>query len=207
MVKVGLLGLVIAASAMVSVPAAAQTARANPIPSGFAVERGGDLVHKMTGTRFPASAEGFTRIASMALDATGKYPLVIYERGTGPDRAIARIAMVQIDDMSALEHFAAMAPTVSNEFRDLRLTQVKPLESGPLTLPGVAPRNAWQGHFSARRGGQRYMLSLSTLDMGHWAGRVTAAYPAAEAADIQKRLYALVAKIRATGPGHVHAGK
>jgi len=42
--------------------------------------------------------------------------------------------------------------------------------------------------------------------MGRWGGRVTAAYPRDEAADIQKRLNALVTKIRATGPTHVHAG-
>ena len=195
------------AGTMLAAPVMAQTARPGPIPAGFALKRGGDLVHTKTGTRFPAAADGFQRIASVALDATGKYPLVIYERGSGAGKAIARIALVQIDDMSALEHFAAMAPTVGNEFRDLRLTQVKPLESGPLALPGVAPRNAWQGHFSARRGNQPYMLSLSTLDMGHWAGRVTAAYPAAGASDVQKRLYALVAKIRATAPSHVHGGK
>ena len=84
---------------------------------------------------------------------------------------------------------------------------IKPISDGPLDLAGVAPRNAWQGHFTAVRGKEPYILSLSTLDMGNWGGRVTAAYPRDDAPDIQQRLNALVGKIRATGPTHVHAGE
>jgi hypothetical protein len=191
---------------------AAPGAAAKPIAGtaantgGFRTGPDGTVTHQPTGTRFPAAADGFVRTSTQSLDPTGKYPVVTYERGTGARKSVARIALVQIDDMSALEHYAAMAPTIGTHFGDLHFDHIKPISDGPLALPGVAPRNAWQGRFSAMRGRQKYVLSLSTLDMGRWGGRVTAAYPQADAVDVRKRLNALVGRIRATGPRHVHAG-
>ncbi|QJU58671.1 hypothetical protein HL653_13650 [Sphingomonas sp. AP4-R1] len=178
--------------------AAASTTDFKPGPDG-------SLVHTPTGLRFPRTAEGFTRTATVSLDPAGDYATITYESGKGAKRIVAQIALVQIRDMTALEHYAAMAPRIGTYFPGLTFDQVKPLSDGPLSLPGVAPRDAWQGHFSASRGDQPYMLSLSTLDMGAWAGRVAAAYPEADTADARTRLNTLVAQIRATGPHHTHA--
>lgn len=179
--------------------AAASTADFKPGPEG-------SLVHIPTGLTFPRTAQGFTRTATVSLDPAGDYATVTYESGSGANRIVAQLALVQIRDMTALEHYAAMSPRIGTYFPGLTFDQVKPISDGPLALPGVAPRDAWQGHFSASRNSQPYVLSLSTLDMGAWAGRVAAAYPEKGAADARQRLNALVAQIRATGPSHTHSG-
>ena len=204
--KVGALALI----AAIAMPAPASQATAadqtTAASSPFRAGPDGSMIHHSTEIAFPRASDGFVRVSIQALDNRNESVVVVYERGKGDHKSAARVTLVQIDDMSAHEHFAGMAPIVGTYFDGLHFTDIKPISDGPLDLAGVPPRNAWQGHFTAVRGKEHYILSLSTLDMGNWGGRVTAAYPRDEASDIQKRLNALVGKIRATGPTHVHAG-
>jgi len=193
--------IAIAAATGTAASAAGATDGATP---GFTASSQGDLVHDATGTRFPAAAFGFTRVSTIAFDPSGEYATVTYQRGKGSGRSFAQIALVQISDMTALEHYAAMSPVIGTYFPGLKFEAITPIANGPMALAGVEPRHAWQGRFSATLDQRPYFLSLSTLDMGAWSGRVTAAYPKADARNVQARILALVGKVRATGPGHVH---
>lgn len=196
----------ILAALVLAIPAEGANRERRPMAgaAGLSGLADGSLVQNATGLRFPGVGYGFKRTSAEALDAAGKSTVVSYERATPNGQSVARIAVVEINDMSALEHFAGMSPIVGTYFGKLHFKDIKPVSDGPLNLNGVAPRNAWQGHFTATLDGRPYLLSLSTLDMGRYAGRVTAAYPRRDAKDVQQRLYALVAQIRATGPKHTH---
>jgi hypothetical protein len=182
------------------VPAAAVAKPTFTPPEGFRLEKDGTLIHEASGTRFPLLFDGFTRTSNVALDPDGKNVSVVYTYGSGKQMVEARIALVKIMDVTAHEHYVALAPIVGRYFDAMRFTAVKPLGDGPITIEGVKPDHAWQGRFSALRQRTPYTLSLTTISRSHWDGRITAAYPTAAAPVAQSRILQLVTDIRETGP-------
>jgi hypothetical protein len=171
-------------------------------PEGFKLQKDDTLVHEKSGTHFPIVFDGFARTNNFAYDADGKNVSVVYSAQLHGQMAEVRIALVHILMMTAHEHYAALSPTVGSYFQDMHFSKVKPIEDGALQVPGVAADGAWQGRFHAMRGGQPYLLSLTTVSFGYWSARVTAAYPEKQAADAQTRITNLIAEIRETGPHH-----
>lgn len=171
-------------------------------PEGFKLQKDGTLVHEKSGTHFPIVYQGFGRTNNFAYDQSGKNISVVYTAQLRGQMAEVRIALVHILMMTAHEHFAALSPTVGSYFQDMHFSRVKPIEDGALQVPGLAADAAWQGRFRATRGGQPYLLSLTTVSFGYWSARITAAYPASQAADAQARITALIGEIRETGPKH-----
>src|SRR6478736_6754444 len=75
---------------------------ANPsaaTPAPFRAGPDGSVVHRSTGIVFPRAYGGFVRVSTQALDERGESAVAIFERGTGEHRSVARITLVQIDDM------------------------------------------------------------------------------------------------------------
>jgi hypothetical protein len=191
-------GAVLAAGA--AAPAVARVKFA--APEGFKLQKDGTLIHEKSGTHFPIVYQGFGRTNNYAYDPGGKNVSVVYTAQMRGQMAEARIALVHILMMSAHEHYAALSPVIGTYFQDMHFSKVKSIEDGALQVPGLAADAAWQGRFRAVRNGQPYLLSLTTVSFGYWSARITAAYPAAQAADAQARITALIGEIQATGPKH-----
>jgi len=196
--------MVIAAPlALVALPSSAPAKKPHfDTPEGFKLQKDGTLIHEKSSTHFPLVYEGFGRTSNYAYSPGGKNVSVVYTAQLHGQMAEVRIALVHILMMTAHEHYAALSPVVGTYFQDMHFTGTKPIEDGALAVPGLEDGKAWQGRFKAVRNKQPYMLSLTTVDLGYWSARVTAAYPMSQAADAQARITKLIGEIRETGPKH-----
>lgn len=198
----------IAAATMLAAPLAltvAAPAVAKPkftAPDGFKLQKDGTLIHEKSGTHFPLVYEGFARTTNYAFEPGGKNISVVYNASMKGQPAEVRIALVHVLMMTAHEHFAGLSPVVGTYFQSMKFPKVTTIEDGELTVPGLDAGKAWQGRFKAMRGRQPYLLSMTTVDLGYWSARITAAYPASQAADAQDRITKLIGEIRETGPRH-----
>lgn len=168
------------------------------IPHGFVLAADETtLVHAASGLRFPAEFAGFTRLRERAFDPGGEYIAVGYDRplGTGSDRIVVRIAVVHIEDMSAHDHYEIMRQSTMSHFSAPTL-----LSQGPTKIPNQRRLDAYRGTFTGMRDDQPWNFSLTTVNYGYWSGRMTAAYPASQAAEAQKQLGTLLAAIRLQQP-------
>lgn len=193
----GLAGFTLASAV---VPGAAVAKVKFDAPDGFHLEKDGTLIHNASGTRFPLVLDGFARTTNYATDPDGKNISVSYSYKIGRNVVEVRIALVKIMDVTAHEHFVALAPIVGKYFDSARFTKVTPLEDGAIAIEGVKPDHAWQGHFSALSKRTPYTLSLTTISRDHWDGRITAAYPTAIAPQAQTQILKLVSDIRENSP-------
>lgn len=196
--SLALCGLLLATPAIAAEqPPVADTATIE-IPDGFELASDGTtLIHMASGLRFPAEFAGFTRLNERAFDPGGEYIAVGYDRplGTGSDRIVVRIALVQIEQMSAREHFAAMRQKSMSYFSAPTL-----LSEGPTKIPTQPRLDAYRGTFTGMREGQPWHFSLTTVDYDHWSGRMTAAYPESQAVEAEKHLGRLLAQVRLQQP-------
>jgi len=183
---------------LIGVPVAA--AKKADIPAGFSLKARGMLHHKASGTDFPLLLAGFTRSAERAYDLSGKDAAVAYRQTIDGKDVVARIALLQIAGMTPKEHYLGMQALVGEYFQGMSFTEVAPRGEGPFDPPGLAPGSGYQGRFSAMLNGTPYELSLSTVKLGKWDGRVTAAYPAASADRAQANIVNLVAGLQKTAP-------
>ena len=170
------------------------------VPEGFALKGTDTLVHRASHTEFPNEIAGFTRLPVRPFDPKG-HDIVISYRQTIKGRPVAaNIAMIHIVGMTPKEHYLGMKGIVGTYFRDLPFTDIKPQGEGPFTPPGLAPGSGFQGRFRARQHGTPYELSLSTLKLGKWDVRLTAAYPAATAPAARGNILQLAAELLKTAP-------
>lgn len=176
----------------------AKQAPAAEIPHGFTLDSDGTtLVHDASGLRFPAEFAGFTRLRERAFDPGGEYIAIGYDKalGSGEDRIVVRIAVVNIEDMSARDHYSIMRQAVMSHFSAPTL-----LSEGPATIPTQPDLDAYRGIFTGTRDGQPWHFSLTTVDYGYWSGRMTAAYPESQAAAAEESLGKLLAEVRLQKP-------
>jgi len=68
-------------------------------PAGFRLDPDGTLVHEGSGTRFPHSLAGFTRVAEQGYDPSGQYVSVEYRSPVHGSMIVARISLVHIEQM------------------------------------------------------------------------------------------------------------
>lgn len=192
-----LIPAILAGLIVIGAPAAAKKADA---PIGFSLKAHGTLQHKASGTRFPMQIAGFTRSAERAYDLTGKDAAVAYREKINGEDVVARIALLQIAGMTPKEHYLGMQALVGQYFQGMSFTDVAPRGEGPFDPPGLTPGSGYQGRFSAKLNGVPYELSLSTVKLGKWDVRLTAAYPAASAGQAQADVLTLAAGLQKTAP-------
>ncbi len=194
----GLIGLSLSVAAV-----AAKTV----VPDGFHLKRGTTLVHKASGTQFPLHLAGFTRALSSPMDLTGHDIVIGYRETIGGDPVVARIAMIHLEGMTPKEHFLGMKAVVGTYFQDMPFTDIAIQGEGPFDPPGLRPGSGYQGRFRAMHGEIPYEISLSTVKLGYWDVRVTAAYPASAAAQAQADIAKLVIALQRTAPKQKPAPK
>lgn len=68
---------------------------------------------------------------------------------------------------------------------------------GPMRMMGLKP--GYQGRLTAKLGEIPYELSLSTMKLGFWDARLTAAYPEARASRARRNIIGLVDTLREVG--------
>lgn len=181
----------------------AESPRMADVPAGFRIAKDDTIVHKASRTQFPLHLAGFTRVLEKPFDLVGHNVVVAYRQTMGGQPVVARIALIQIVGMTPKEHYLGIKSMVGGYFQDLSFTNVKPQGEGPFTMPGMKPESGYQGRFRAMQKGHPYELSLSTVRLGKWDVRLTAAYPAATALAARANIQALVTALRQTGPAHL----
>ncbi|RYG03399.1 MAG: hypothetical protein EON94_04005 [Caulobacteraceae bacterium] len=191
-----LAGIVILSTTTVGAPAAA----APGIPAGFELKGTDTYVHRASGTEFPMLVVGFTRDRARPFDIAGKDVAVSYRQEIGGHPVIARIAMIQIVDLTPKEHYLGMKSLVGSYYKGMSFTAIQPQGEGPFTPKGMNVGSGYQGRFKAMQGDTPYELSLSTVKLGAWDVRLTAAYPAAAATEARKNILRLAATLKKTGP-------
>jgi hypothetical protein len=181
----------------------AKTPASDGAPTGFRITKDDTIVHKASKTRFPLHLAGFTRVLEKPFDLAGHNVVVAYSQTINGQPVLARIALIQIVGMTPKEHYLGIKSMVGSYVQGLSFTNVKPQGEGPFTLPGMKPESGYQGRFKAMQKGHPYELSLSTVRLGKWDVRLTAAYPAATALAARANIQALVTALRQTGPAHL----
>lgn len=153
-------------------------ALAEEAPQGFQAAEGAALRHDGSGYMFPRQVGAFTRSSEWSRDPTGEYVAIRYDRASaGGEPVVLYLALVHIGEMKAHEHYAAIKPQAQRFFSAITLKS-----EGPVKNPRVGTA-AFRGTFTGERGGKPWEFSLTTVELGQWAGRLTAAYPAAQAQD------------------------
>lgn len=183
-----------------SLAASPATARERDASPGFTLTSNGTLIHRASRTQFPAAVAGFTRMRSKALDNKGREISVSYVQNIGGKAVIARIALIHMEKMTAMEHVIGLKSFVGTFFSDLKLTNIRSRSEGPLQMKGMKPGSAYQARFAARVGKIPYEVSLTAVNYGYWDARLTAAYPSAAAGQSKARIIELVTELRKTGP-------
>ena len=183
--------------ALSTAPASAQKQGAGP---GFTLSKNGTLIHRASRTQFPAAVAGFTRMRSNALDDKGREVSVSYVQNLGGKAVIARVALIHMEKLSAKEHVLGLKPFVGTFFTDLKLRNIQPHSEGPIEIQGLKPGSAYQARLRAQVGRIPYEVSLTSVNLGYWDARLTAAYPRAVARQSQARITELVTELRKTGP-------
>lgn len=152
-------------------------ATAQDVPPGFHLARDASaLVHEGSGYTFPSIVGEFTRTDEWSRDPTGEYVAIRYDHSPAQgEPVILHIALVHIGEMNAHEHYAAIKPQAQRFFSAITLKS-----EGPVKNPRVG-KAAFRGTFSGERAGKPWEFSLTTVELGDWAGRLTAAYPASQA--------------------------
>ena len=178
----------------------AVSAKKTDVPTGFVMKSRGLLIHKASGTEFPLKLAGFTRTDETGFDLAGKDAVVVYKQKIGGEVVVARIALIQIIGMTPKEHYLGMQAMVGSYFEGMSFTNVRPGGEGTFDPPGLAPGSGYQGRFGAELAGVPYELSLSTVKLGPWDVRMTAAYPASTASQAQANILALAAGLQKTAP-------
>lgn len=190
---------IIAGLIVIGAPAIAD-AKKSDVPTGFVKKSRGLLIHKASGTEFPLKLAGFTRTDETGFDLAGKDAVVVYKQKIGGEDVVARIALIQIVGMTPKEHYLGMKGLIANYFEGMSFTNVTPGGEGTFDPPGLAPNSGYQGRFGAELKGVPYELSLSTVKLGSWDVRMTAAYPSANAQEAQANVLALAAGLQKTAP-------
>lgn len=199
-VPIALLCFLLAAPAAAQSPQTAPAAApvASGVPEGFAFAPDGTtLVHVASGLRFPANFKGFRRLNEQANDPSGQYVAISYAhplRGS-KENVVVRFAVVQIEDMSARDHYQIMRQAAMSHFSAPTI-----VTEGPVKIPTDPSLDAYRGTFSGLRDNQPWRFSLTTVDYGPWSGRMTAAYPQANAAEAERYLGVLLSEVRAQTP-------
>jgi hypothetical protein len=173
-------------------------AKASDTP-GFEAKKDGTLVHRASHYRFPLQLAGFTRDAVVPFDVKGHDVAVTYQKTVDGNPVIARIALIHIIAMTPKEHFLGLKGTVGHFFKE-KFTNIAQRGEGPFTPPGASPSSGYQGRFSVNLDGTPYELSLSTVKLGYWDSRLTAAYPAAVAPQAQQEILSLATALQAGSP-------
>ncbi|MDX3911604.1 MAG: hypothetical protein QHC67_17610 [Sphingobium sp.] len=152
-------------------------ADAQEIPTGFHLAGDGDtLIHEGSGYTFPSHVGDFIRTDEWSRDPTGEYIAIRYDQSSSRgEPVVAYLAVVHIGEMSAHEHYAAIKPQAQRFFSAIELES-----EGPVKNPRVG-KAAFRGTFRGERKGMPWEFSLTTVELGEWAGRLTAAYPATQA--------------------------
>jgi hypothetical protein len=169
-------------------------------PAGFVSKAPDILVHQASGTEFPREIAGFVRADAHPFDPSGHDIVIAYRQAIDGHPVAANIAMIHIVEMTPKEHYLGMKGTVGTFFRGLPFTDIEPQGEGPFDPPGMAPGSGFQGRFRAMQDGTPYELSLSTVKLGQWDIRLTAAYPEAAAPAAREHILALVAELQKTAP-------
>ncbi|WP_454887570.1 hypothetical protein [Sphingomonas oryzagri] len=193
-IAVALLACLVAGkgSAAAAPPAMVEAGRV--VPDGFVLDADGStLVHVASKTRFPAEVAGFARSKEAAFDLTGEYVAIGYDRPLPGNTAniIVRVALVHIRDMSARDHYDIMRSAAMAHFSSPTV-----VSEGPYVIASDPGLSAYQGIFAGIRGGEPWHFSLTTINYGYWAGRITAAYPQKYAAEAKRDLADFVAALR-----------
>lgn len=179
----------------------ASTAFAAPsVPTGFVLKGADTLVHRVSGTQFPTKLAGFARYGAKPFDLEGKDIVIAYREKIDGQPVAANIAMIQIVAMTPKEHYLGMKSIVGTYFKDLPFTNIQPQGEGPFNPQGMAPGSGFQGRFRAYLYSTPYELSLSTVKLGTWDVRLTAAYPSATARVAREHILKLAAGLRKTAP-------
>lgn len=185
------------AAVTISVAMASAT---NAAPPGFSVKADGTLVHRASGSAFPDHVAGFTRAADRAFDPAGRDIAITYRSDIGGKPIVASITLIHIVGMTPHEHFLGLRSVAPTYFPGLGLANIVPAGDGPFTPPGLSAMSGWQGRFRARKGREPFDLSLSTLSLGYWSARLTAAYPSAIGPAASERITKLASTLLASGP-------
>lgn len=189
---------VVVLAGVVSAQSAAQplaTTTSSAIPDGFHLVDGDVLVHDASGTRFPATLAGFTRVKQWSSDPKGESIAIEYWRSLTSGTVTARVSLIHIEQMPASDHYAIMKPMAESYFHD-----VHPLSEGPVAIAGVPPGTVWRGEFTGTREGIGYRFSMTTVDLGYWDARVVTAAPLDAGADALQQLDQLIADLRKQSP-------
>ncbi len=197
--SIAMLGLSLAVpmAAGTAGPSMAQTA-ADGAPEGFSFASDGTtLIHVASGLRFPAQFKGFTRLKEQATDPSGQYVAISYDHplAAGKDHLLVRFAVVQIEDMSAKDHYVIMRQAAMSHFSAPSIAA-----EGPVKIPNNPSLDAYRGTFNGMRDNQPWRFSLTTVNYGPWSGRMTAAYPQRDAAEAEKHLGVLLTEVRLQTP-------
>ncbi|WP_395397147.1 hypothetical protein WBP07_31230 [Novosphingobium sp. BL-8A] len=194
-----MLGLLLAAPVGVLAPGIAMAQPASgEVPEGFSFAPDGTtLIHVASGLRFPARFKGFTRLKEQATDPSGQYVAISYDHPLkgGKDHLLVRFAVVQIEDMSARDHYVIMRQAAMSHFSAPSVAA-----EGPVKIPNNPSLDAYRGTFNGFRDNQPWRFSLTTVNYGRWSGRMTAAYPQADAAEAEQHLAVLLAEVRSQTP-------
>lgn len=197
--SIAMLGLLLAAPVAAQAPASSVARPASgEVPEGFAFAPDGTtLIHQASGLRFPARFEGFTRLKERATDPSGQYVAISYDHplGDGKDHLLVHFAVVQIDDMSARDHYLIMRQAAMSHFSAPSIAA-----EGPVKISNNPHLDAYRGTFNGFRDNQPWRFSLTTVNYGHWSGRMTAAYPQSHAAEAEQHLGVLLAEVRSQTP-------
>lgn len=172
---------------------AQESSTAVDVPSGFALDSDGStLIHIASGFRFPAEVGGFTRLNERGSDPSGEYVAIGYERKLGGDDPIVvRIAVVHIEDMTALDHYTIMKPVAMSYF-----SVVSVLSEKAFSVSGLGNVAGYRGIFAGKREGRAWRFSLTTVDFGYWDGRLASAYPASRSGEAERDLGPLLSAFR-----------
>ncbi len=164
-------------------------------PDGFHRADGDVLVHDASGTRFPATLAGFSRVKQWSSDPKGESILIEYRRSLTSGTMTARISLVHIEQMPASDHYAIMKPMAESYFHDIH-----PLSEGPVAIDGAPYGTVWRGEFTGTRDGTGYRFSMTTVDLGFWDARLVTAAPLAAGPDALHQLDRLIAELRRQSP-------
>lgn len=185
---------------ILSTTGAAMAAGRPDIPTGFAVKDRDTLVHMASGTEFPLRVAGFTRVVTRPIDLVGHDVVIAYRQMIARQPVEAKIALVQIVEMTPQEHYLGMKSMVGQYFQGLSFTDIQLESEGPFTPPGMPEGSGYQGRFKASQKGTPYELSLSTVKLGKWDVRLTAAYPSSSATEAREHILRLAATLQQTAP-------
>ncbi|AMK22897.1 hypothetical protein [Rhizorhapis sp. SPR117] len=180
----------------VSAPARTASAAAEATtPTGFRLDPDGTLVHEGSGTRFPRTLAGFTRVTEQGYDPSGQYVSVEYRAPARDSTIVVRISLVHIEQMSARDHYEIMKWLARRYF-----DESTPVSEGPVLLPDMPEDSVWRGRFRGNRQGRPFEFSLTTVDLGYWGARIATAYPEAGHIEAEQRLDAFIHGLRALAP-------